>query len=79
MKKIGIYQAKTHFSRLIKDVKLGEEFVIHDRDEPVAKLIRINEGETQGADLVKSFRDLRESALPVSQAEVREWINTGRK
>jgi antitoxin (DNA-binding transcriptional repressor) of toxin-antitoxin stability system len=79
MKKIGIYEAKTHFSRLIADVKMGAEVVIHDRGVPVAKLVRVSADEGAGDDLVKAFRELRASAGKVSQAEVGEWIRTGRK
>jgi prevent-host-death family protein len=39
MIKYTIYEAKTHFSKLLQQVEAGEEVVICNRDTPVAKLI----------------------------------------
>jgi prevent-host-death family protein len=39
MSKYTIHQAKTHFSRLLKQVANGEEIIILHRDKPVAKVI----------------------------------------
>ena len=36
---VNIHEAKTHFSRLLERVALGEEIVIARAGEPVAKLI----------------------------------------
>ena len=38
MRKAGIREARQHFSVLIQEVKNGEEIVITDRGEPVARL-----------------------------------------
>lgn len=35
----SIYDTKTHFSKLIKDVKQGHSVIITDRGNPVAKLV----------------------------------------
>jgi prevent-host-death family protein len=37
-KSVGVHQAKTHLSRLLEDVALGEEVVITRRGEAVAIL-----------------------------------------
>lgn len=42
MSTVNIHKAKTHFSRLIEDVKEGNEVVIAKAGEPVAKLVPIN-------------------------------------
>jgi len=39
MAKYSIYEAKTHFSKLLQKAEAGEEVVICNRDVPVAKLI----------------------------------------
>lgn len=39
MSSINIHEAKTHFSRLISRVQLGEEIVISKSGRPVARLI----------------------------------------
>ena len=37
---INIHQAKTHFSKLLERVALGEEVVIAKAGQPVARLVR---------------------------------------
>ena len=36
---VNIHQAKTHFSKLIERVRLGEEIVIAKAGKPVARLV----------------------------------------
>lgn len=36
---VNIHQAKTHFSRLIERVRLGEEIIIAKAGAPVARLV----------------------------------------
>ena len=40
--KVNIHQAKTHFSKLLAKVQLGEEVVIAKAGTPVAKLVPIH-------------------------------------
>jgi prevent-host-death family protein len=40
MKQVNIYEAKTHFSKLIAKVLDGEEIVIAKGNKPVAKLVQ---------------------------------------
>ena len=37
--RIGTFEAKTHFSRIIEEVKHGADYVITKRGKPVAKII----------------------------------------
>jgi prevent-host-death family protein len=39
MKQVGVYEAKTQFSALIKEAARGERIVITHRGEPVAELV----------------------------------------
>lgn len=39
--KVNIHEAKTHFSKLLERVALGEEVVIAKAGKPVAKLVAI--------------------------------------
>lgn len=41
--KVNIHQAKTHFSRLLERVQLGEEVVIAKAGTAIAKLVPIRE------------------------------------
>lgn len=36
---VNIHEAKTHFSRLLKRVALGEEIVIKKANKPIARLV----------------------------------------
>jgi prevent-host-death family protein len=38
---VNVHEAKTHFSKLLERVALGEEVVIAKAGEPVAKLVPI--------------------------------------
>ena len=37
--KVGVHAAKTHLSRLLREVKAGKEFEIVNRGETVARLV----------------------------------------
>ena len=39
MHKVTVHEAKTHLSRLIREVLNGEEVIIAKRDKPLVKLI----------------------------------------
>ena len=38
-----VHQAKTHFSRLLKEAEAGEEVIVMRGTKPVAKIVPINE------------------------------------
>ena len=38
---VNVYEAKTHFSKLLRRVRAGEEIVIADAGKPVARLVPI--------------------------------------
>jgi len=40
---VNIHEAKTHLSRLLERVAIGEEVIIAKAGKPVAKLVPINE------------------------------------
>ena len=42
MKTVNIHAAKTHLSRLIEEVRAGEQIVIAKAGRPVAKLIAVD-------------------------------------
>jgi prevent-host-death family protein len=48
MTQIGSFEAKTHFSDLLRRVALGEHFVVTMRGKPVARLISANERQDAG-------------------------------
>ena len=36
---VGMHEAKTHFSRLVKQAQAGEEVVVENYGKPVAKIV----------------------------------------
>jgi prevent-host-death family protein len=74
-----VHQAKTHFSRLLKEAEAGKEVIVTRGKKPVAKIVRIE----QAVDEKLPFRLLGalrgkihwdESALgPMSDAELVEY------
>ncbi len=40
---VGVHEAKTHFSKLLRRVALGEEITIRNAGRPVARLVPIKE------------------------------------
>jgi prevent-host-death family protein len=45
MKIVNVYEAKTHLSRLLREVALGEEVVIAMDGRPVARLVPVTSNE----------------------------------
>lgn len=43
MPEIGVYEAKTHFARLLERVQQGERFVITKHGRPIAELSAVAE------------------------------------
>lgn len=41
MSEVTVHEAKTHLSRLLRRVAMGEEIVISRRGEPVARLVAV--------------------------------------
>ena len=39
MEEVSVHEAKTHLSRLLRRVALGEEILISRRGEPIARLV----------------------------------------
>jgi prevent-host-death family protein len=42
MKQVNTHEAKTHLSRLLRRVALGEEIIIANRGVPVARLVPVS-------------------------------------
>jgi prevent-host-death family protein len=84
MKQVGIFEAKTHLSRLVDEVEKGGEVVITRHGKPVARLIRAQSEltEEQIARRHKAIAELREIAkrlnIRATQEEIKSWIEEGR-
>jgi len=79
---IGIFEAKTRLSELVRQVKAGETFLITQRGEPAAELTAIrHKNRRDPRRIAEAIRRLRE--MPkiegVSHEELRSWIEEGRE
>ena len=81
MKTIGAFSAKTHLADLLKQVALGESFVITKRGKPVASLAPVFTSNRQGPkDLVEEFRRRFSGSLkPITVREIDELKSLGRR
>ena len=87
MKHVGIFDAKTHLSRLVDEVEKGGEIVITRHGKPVAKLVRAEKSDDRlSPEAVekrrKALKELREIAdqikINATHEEIKAWINEGR-
>ena len=79
MKTVGVYEAKTHFSRLLEEVKRGQKITITRHGKPVATIEAVEEERKMSlAEIRDAFRELRKS-LPRGGPSIRELIDEGRK
>ena len=44
MRQVSVHEAKTHLSRLLRQVVLGEDVVITRSGQPVARLVAVEDG-----------------------------------
>lgn len=79
MRKVGIFEAKTHFSALVDDAVAGKTTIITRNGEPVAELRPIDESrKARGLLALERLRALSED-LKGPPISARELIDEGRK
>jgi prevent-host-death family protein len=79
---IGIYQAKTHLSRLIDRVEAGETIIISRGGRPVAELRGLSTlTPAEAVERLRAFRDRHLRAVPLlkSGETVRDLVRRGHK
>jgi len=52
---VGIREAKTHFSKLLKNVKRGGEIIITDRGKPVGKIVPLSNDSLSLSERIKEL------------------------
>jgi prevent-host-death family protein len=82
MSKVGMFEAKTHFSELARRVQSGEEIIVTNRGEPVLKMVPI-EQPYNVEDARQAMLRIREyakaHAIPnLTREEIKSWIEEGR-
>lgn len=76
---IGAFDAKTHLSKLLEEVRGGTEFTITKRGKPVAKLVPFTPEEKAGEtkNILEAFCAIRTSVKGF--VNIKKYIAEGRK
>ncbi len=79
MERIGTHEAKTRLSELLAKVREGQEFLITNRGEPVAKLLPASKpNQSQIRLAIKEIREIQ-SRNRLNGLKIRDMIDEGRK
>jgi prevent-host-death family protein len=77
---VPVHEAKAKFSEMIRRVGEGEEIVITSHGTPVAKMVPPEPQKLSGEAAVEFILELRRTTpLRATPAEIREWIEEGRR
>jgi prevent-host-death family protein len=79
---IGLFEAKTRLSELVRKVRAGESFTITQRGEPSAELVPVRGKKGRDSKrIAEAVRRLREmpKIQGVTHEELRSWIEEGRE
>jgi prevent-host-death family protein len=81
MTEIGLFEAKTRLSELVRQAKAGASFIITQRGAPAAQLTPIRSRNRHTKNVAEAIRRLREmpKIKGVSHEEMRSWIEDGRE
>ena len=69
--KIGAFEAKTHFSEIIENVRSGKDYTITRRGKPVARIVPISGAKTLRKDIIRelsSYRNSNNQAFDIKKA-----------
>ena len=70
---INIYEAKTHFSRLVDRVASGEEIVIARAGKPIIKLVPMHTAEPRQPGILKGVPIPDDLFEPLSDGDLHDW------
>ncbi len=88
METVGLFEAKTHLSKLIARAERGEEVIITRHNRPVAKLVPITTEISPElyrkrleilAELQAIGRDIAARGGPITVEEILSWRDEGRR
>ncbi len=79
-KRVGVFEAKTHFSALIEDAIAGKITVVTKRGRPVARIVPTDEARQERARLaVERLRAMRGVFKLAPGETIRDLIYEGRR
>ncbi len=78
MRRIGTFEAKTHFTEILRAAHAGETITITNRGVDVAIVGPIPRQRLTRQEALERLTQLREQLPRADISEIREWINEGR-
>ena len=79
MQKVGVYEARSRLSELLEKVKTGQEIVITNHGEPVARLVPIRSRDREEMrTLVEETRRLKRT-YRIGRVSLRKIVEEGRR
>ena len=85
MKRVGMFEAKTHFSALVADALAGQTTIVTRNGKPVAEISPVkSDGHEETRAAIDGMRRLaaevrKRNGRRVTSAEIRDLINEGRR
>ncbi len=78
MKKVGVFEGKTHFSALIEEAKNGQTIIVTKNGEPVAQIgpVARTSSRKRATDAMKRILSNQATLAPLT---IRELIDEGRR
>ncbi len=74
MATVNVHEAKTHLSRLLKQVEAGEEVIIARNGEPVARLVSSKTRRRRQPGSMKGIIEIDDRFFePLSEEELAAW------
>jgi prevent-host-death family protein len=78
MKNVGVYDAKTHLTKLLEEVEAGETVVITRHGKPVAKLVPVSRVPEDIKETIDAILESRKGRT-LGGISAKDLINEGRK
>ena len=79
MTKIGLFEAKTHLSKLVDRVKAGEEITITRHGKPEVVLSPVDSDVEKALRAVKEMREIGTSMGGIPLEETMKWRHEGHR
>lgn len=80
MKTVGMYEAKTHFGELMREIERGETIIVTRHGTPIAQIAPIGKSVAKAAAAMEALHRFREEHRPtLGGITIRELIEEGRE
>ena len=78
MKKVGVYEAKTHLAKLLDEVERGETITITRHGRPIARVSPVLAGSMTVDEAIAAIKEFRKGRS-LGDLKIKDLISEGRK